>query len=179
MRRIMALTFAALVLAGGTAHAASIGVGAFGGMSFPILQDDADNGSLFGVRFPVHVVPLFAVEPYWASSSLGDKTVDLGGGLTVTRQGFDVKAYGVNAMLTTGGPVQFYPFVGIGSSKLSRTGSDQTLTTYDFGVGLGLSPIPKLSVQVRGELDAAVDNGASRKFANVTVGASYALISLP
>ena len=124
------------------------------------------------------LVPLVTVEPYYASSSLGDKDVTIAD-ITYTREGFDETAYGLNALLTMGGPVQFYPFAGIGSTNLKRTGNDLTLTTYNFGLGLGISPMPKLTLHIRGEMQMAVDGEASRKFANVTAGASYALFSMP
>jgi opacity protein-like surface antigen len=178
MKRTFALMLVLLAASAGTARAASLGVGAFTGMSFPIVQEDVSQGATFGLRFPVKLVPLFTLEPYWASCSLGDKDQDIGG-FTYTREGFDETAFGLNAMLTTGGPVQFYPFVGIGSTRLERTGSDLSLTTYNAGLGLGIAPAPKLTLHLRGEFQMAVDGEASRKFGNVTVGASYALFSIP
>jgi len=178
MKRPFALALLLLATTAGAASAGSIGLGAFAGMSFPVVQEDVSQGSLFGLRAPVQLIPLVTVEPYWASSSLGDKDEDIGG-VTYTREGFDASAFGLNAMLTMGGPVQFYPFVGVGSTKLERTGSDLSLTTYNAGLGLGIAPMPRLTVHVRGELQIAVDGDASRKFGNVSVGASYALFSMP
>jgi len=179
MRRLIAVSLVALAMTAGVARAGSIGVGAFGGMSFPVLQDDVDKGSLYGVRVPVKLVPLVSLEPWWASAGLGDKTMTVAG-ISYTRTGFDETAYGLNAMLTMGGPVSFYPIVGIGSTKLTRPGSaDKTGTTYNFGLGLGFSPMPKLSVHVRGELQAVSDGAVSRKFVNSSLGASYALFSIP
>lgn len=168
----------AVALTGTSAQAGSIGVGAFGGVSIPIVQSDVAQGTMFGVRVPVKLVPLVAVEPYYASSKLGDAEEDILG-TTYTREGFDATAYGANVMLTMGGPVQFYPFAGIGQTKLERTGSDLSLTTYNFGLGLGISPAPKITIHIRGELSAAVDGEASRKFGNVSAGLSYALFSAP
>lgn len=178
MKRLLALTIALLAAPAGDARAVSIGIGAFGGMSFPVVQEDVSQGGLFGLRVPVKLVPLFTAEPYFASGSLGDKDETIGG-ITYTREGFDETAFGLNAMLTTGGPVQFYPYAGIGSTRLERSGTDASLTTYNVGLGLGLSPVPRVSVHLRGELQMAVDGDASRKFGNVTLGASYALFSLP
>lgn len=178
MKRLLALSLALLASTAGLASAAGVGVGAFAGVSIPVLQDDVGQGTLFGLRAPVKLVPLVTVEPYFASSSLGDKDETIAG-LSYTREGFDETAFGLNAMLTVGGPVQFYPLVGIGQTKLERTGTDLSLTTYNLGLGLGLAPMPKLTVHVRGELQMAVDGETSRKFGNVTVGASYALFSMP
>lgn len=178
MKRVILAACLAVALAGSTAQAGSIGVGAFGGVSVPIVQSDVAQGSMFGVRVPVKLVPLLAVEPYYASSALGDAEEDVAG-ITYTREGFDSKAYGANVMLTMGGPLQFYPFVGIGQTKLKRTGTDESLTTYNFGLGLGITPAPKFTIHIRGELAAAVDGETSRKFGNATVGLSYSLFSMP
>jgi opacity protein-like surface antigen len=179
MRRALILVLFALAFLPCVAAAASVGVGAFGGMSVPILQDDNGQGTLFGVRAPVALLPLVTVEPYFARMSGGDKDQDLDG-TTITRAGMDVTGYGANVLLTFGGKLQFYPFAGIGSYQLSRTGSpDQTNTAYTFGLGLGISPMAKVMIHVRGELAAAVEGAVSRKWANATIGVSYNVFSTP
>lgn len=170
---------AALMVSAGSTRAGGIGVGVFGGTSLPVLQADQDKGTLFGVRAPIKLIPLFTVEPFYSSSSLGDKTIDLAPGVSVTREGSDVTSYGLNGMLTLGGPVTFYPFVGVGQAKFKRTAQDESFTSYHMGLGLGLSPIPKFSLDLRGELQAAVDGDVSRKMVNVSLGASYSLFSMP
>lgn len=179
MKKLLVCAIVALASLASTAHAGSIGVGVFGGPSLPVLQADQDNGSLFGVRVPVKLVPLISVEPFFSKSSLGDKTIDIAPGISTTRQGSDVTSYGLNAMLTMGGPVSFYPYAGIGQAKFKRTAQDESFTSYDLGLGLGLSPIPKVSFDLRGELQAAVDGSVSRKMFNITLGASYSLFSMP
>jgi hypothetical protein len=178
MRKHLLFALVAVTMSACPARAASVGIGPFGGMSIPIVQDDQGSGSVFGLRAPVQIVPLLRVEPFWSTSALGDKTVDLGG-TSFTRTGSDVKTFGLNAMLSLGGPVTFYPFVGIGTVKFERTGQDESFTSYHMGLGLGLSPIPKLSVDLRAELQAAAKDGASRKMGNITLGASYAVFSMP
>jgi hypothetical protein len=44
------------------------------------------------------------------------------------------------------------------------------------GLGFGINAIPKLSIQVRGELNMIVTGDTSRKFANATVGVGYSLL---
>ncbi len=178
MKKLFVIAIAVLALAASTAHAASIGVGVFGGMSIPVLQDDQGNGTLMGVRVPVKLVPLLALEPFYAKTTLGDKTFDVGG-FSVTREGSDVTTYGLNAMLTLGGPVSLYPYAGIGQAKFKRTAQDESFTSYHLGLGFGFSMVPKISIDLRGELQAAVDGDLSRKMVNVTLGASYSLFSMP
>lgn len=181
MRRIVPAVLLALVLGAGAASAigVKVGGGVFGGVSIPILQEDAKQGTIFGLRLPVSVLPLLKIEPYCAWSTLGDVDETFGG-LPYTRDGGKVAAYGVNALLSMGGPVRFYPFVGIASQKLTRAGADDlTGTGYDFGLGLGVSAIHKIDVDVRGELNMMALGETSRKFANVTAGVSYRFLSLP
>jgi opacity protein-like surface antigen len=178
MKRVFVMAIVATALWSGLARAASIGGGFFAGVAVPVVQEDQDNGSVWGLRAPVKLVPLLTVEPYYSSSSLGDKTVTIGG-FSTTREGSDITSFGVNALLTMGGPVRFYPFAGIGTAKYERTGQDESFTAYNLGLGLGLGVIPKVDLDLRGEFQAATNEGVSRKTLNITLGASYAIFSLP
>lgn len=185
MKRLLLVGSAAMLLAialVAPAGAVSIGVGAFGGVSVPIVQDDNGQGTVFGVRVPVSIIPIVTVEPFFGATQGGNKDQDVNG-TTFTRDGIDVTSFGANVLLTFGGPLQMYPYAGIGSSKLKRDGLDQTDTAYDFGLGFAIKPpIAGLSVHLRGELDAAVDKDntdLSRKWVNVTLGVHYALAKFP
>lgn len=165
----------ALALVPAVAAAGSVGVAAYGGVSFPIVYDTATQGPQYGLRVPVHLIPLLVVEPYYAQTSLGDKDETFGG-QTYTRSGPDLKTFGANALFNFGGPVKFYPFVGIGSTTIKQSGSDDvTDTNLNFGLGFGFTPMPKLGIDLRGELNSVVTGDTSRKFGNLTVGVSYAL----
>jgi hypothetical protein len=172
MKRLGIVVLLALALTAGTASAASVGIGAFGGVSIPVVQDDNGQGMIFGARAPVKLIPLVTVEPYFAMTTGGEKDQSVEG-YTISYEGVDVTGFGANVMLTMGGPLQFYPYAGIGSFKTKRTGLDETYTGYNFGLGLGFSPSPQFSLHLRGELAAAVDGDISRKWANVTVGVTY------
>lgn len=178
MRRLVASSLVLLALSASVARAGGIGIGAFAGMSYPVLQEDTGNGTLYGVRAPVTLVPLVTVEPFWASSRLSDKVTTIANA-SYTREGFDESAYGVNLQLTMGGPLSFYPYAGVGRTKLERSGYGQSFTTYDAGLGLRVSPVPKLALDLRAEMQAVVDGEVTRKFANATAGVSYRLFGLP
>jgi len=169
----------ALALAGGAAEAAGVGVGAFGGTWIPVAQEDAGTGVVYGLRLAVDVVPLLRLEPYWAKSAPGD-VEETFAGLPYTRDGGEISAFGLNAMLSTGGPLRFYPFVGVGSCRLTREATDErTEIGYDAGLGLGLSPLPGLELDLRGEFVVIPLDEASRKSVNVTLGVSYHFLNLP
>jgi len=177
MRKLFAIAALTSLVAAGAAHATGVGVGVFGGLSYPIIQDDVASGSMLGLRAPVSLAPMITVEPFYASSSLGDAEVTLGG-LPYTREGFSGKAYGLNVML--GSPIgmgfKFYPIVGIGKYKLERTGTDINEVGYNIGLGIGIGATPKLSLQVRGELELVKTGDTSRKFGNATAGLTYSLM---
>jgi opacity protein-like surface antigen len=189
MKRISAVALLALImaLASGAAQASPVGVslGVFGGLSIPVLQDvstssfspsDAfgETGSQFGVRVPVHAIPVVTLEPYYAKSSYKDNTETIGG-ISYTRDGFDGKSYGLNAILGNpdGSGFHFFPYFGIGKTKLTRTGEEISKTGYNFGLGLGLSPAQKISIQVRSEFSMVATGDTSRKFAGVNAGLTY------
>src|SRR5262245_37891257 len=174
-----AFIVAALLAPPARAGVISVSGGVFGGMSFPVLQDDQSQGSLFGARVPVRLLPLLTVEPFYSASALGDKTLETVPGFSVTREGSDVTTYGVNAIFPFGTTTLLYPYVGIGSAHFERNGQDETFTSFNVGLGLGFTPIPKFSLDVRGELQAASTGDTSRKMANVTLGASYSIFSTP
>jgi hypothetical protein len=186
MKRVLLVGLVALALIPGVARAVTIGVGAFGGTSTPVLQDDTGSGAVFGLRVPVNFVPLITVEPFFAKSNGGDKTQTVAG-LSYTRDGIDVTSYGANVLFTFGTGIQLYPFAGIGSSNLKRTGLDATQTSYDFGLGLGfklpgIGPVSGLSANVRGALDMVTDPAStqvSRKWGEVSVGVSYGVFHFP
>jgi opacity protein-like surface antigen len=190
MKRISAVALLALALASGAAQAAPVGVslGVFAGLSIPVLQDvstssfspsDAfgETGSQFGFRVPVHAIPVITFEPYYAKSSYKDHDETIGG-ISYTRQGFDGKSYGLNAILGNpdGSGFHFFPYFGIGKTKLTRTGEEINKTGYNFGLGLGLSPAQKISIQVRSEFSMVATGDTSRKFAGVNAGLTYRIL---
>src|SRR5262249_49598938 len=174
MRAVVATALAlSLATSAGTASAIGLGVGVFGGASWPIVQDDVSSGSQFGVRIPLHLIPLLTIEPYYARTMLGDVTKTFGGA-EYTRSGFDIDSFGVTAALGGVGlaaGIPFYPYAGIASNKLTRTGSpDETDTGYTVGFGFGV-PLPLgIAVTARAGLTIIVTGDTSRKTADLHVG---------
>ena len=174
MKQRIFLALLALALVPAAARAGSVGIGVFGGISVPILYDGATNGTQYGARLPIGLLPFLTLEPYYAQSELGDKDETFGG-VTYTRSGPEVESFGANALFNFGGPVRFYPYAGIGQTTIKQTGSDDvTDTSINFGLGFGFTPVGSLSIDIRGELNSIVTGDTSRKFGNLTAGVSYA-----
>ncbi len=175
MKRLLTTAVLALGVAAGPATAGTVGIGAFGGVDIPIVQDDNGQGSTFGVRVPVAIHRLVTLEPYFAATSDGDVQTTIAG-LDYTRSGFGISSFGMSALLTLGSRFQFYPFATIGTNKLTRDGSaDQTMTGFGGGLGFGFAPAPKFMVHLRGAAQSLTEGGSGRLFANVTAGVSYSL----
>jgi len=163
------------------AQALDIGVGVFGGPSFPIVQDDNGTGTQFGIRIPIHPVPLLTVEPFYARTGLGDVSGTFAG-LEYTRSGHDINSFGITAALGGVGMaagLPFYPYGSISRNTLKRDGSeDRTETGYELGLGLGLKVAP-LAVNVRGGFGLIATGDTSRKFINASIGVSTRVFGLP
>jgi hypothetical protein len=175
MKRLVTWIALALCLMAGSANAGSVGVGAYGGMSIPIVQDDNGSGPVFGLRVPVSLLSHVRIEPFFGTASDGDATADIGG-VSYTRSGFDVTTFGATAQFPFGSKLQFYPFIGISSNSLKRPGSEtQSMFGFGGGLGLGFSPAPKFMIHVRGEATNMSKDTSGRVFAAVTGGVSYEL----
>lgn len=178
MRRLIALSLALACLSVVPSWAGGIGLGAFAGTTYPVLQANVGNGTMYGLRAPVSVVPFVTLEPYWASTRLGDK-VQTVAGLSHTFTGFDESAYGASLLLATGGPLSFYPLAGAGRTTVKLGGVSQSYTTYNAGFGVGVSAVPKLAFHLRGELQGVMYGKNAHKFGSVTAGVTYSLFSVP
>ena len=165
----------------GTAQAGILGIGvtAYGGLNIPVAQDDAESGSVFGLRVPVQAISLLRVEPWFGIAKSGDYTFEGNLGPASTFPGPDVTTFGLNALIGTpmSAPGVSIAFVGgIGSHKVkwddlesdSRIGFNAGL---DLGIGLGAAP---LALSARGEaIVIPLDGGGSRKNIYVTAGLTY------
>jgi opacity protein-like surface antigen len=190
MRRfLLLLVCGALPGLSGTVAAAPIelGVMGYGGYSVPVLQDvsgtddiTGESGSQFGLRAPVKIIPVVTLEPFFATSSYGSRTEEIpeGSGLTYSRDGWDATAFGLNVLLgnTLSPGFKVFPYAGLGTTSLERSGESLDEMTWNFGLGLGFGATSKLAVQLRGDVAMVVTDDTSRKFGSVTLGVQYKLL---
>lgn len=163
------LAVAALLALSGPASAqVGFGVGAYGGYQWPIAQDDADPGGLFGLKGLVGLSGIVEIEPNITWISNGDTQTPSGGDLPAP----DVVSYQLNANLKLGPAFCVTGGLGWASVDLPQTGS-QNEFAVNFGIGIRV-PVGPL------ELDASprllvinTESGASRKHALLMAGLNY------
>lgn len=154
------------------AQVAKLGAGAFGGLSFPLAQDDQAQGTEFGLRARLSLVSFLSAEAQLAFTKWGQ--ADPIGGVTMP-EGSKVTQIGINGVLGGGPGVGIKPFfvAGFGSYKIKNDETKEELTRmgYSGGLGIGIGLIPKISIDVRGEaVVVPLEEGGSKKAIKATAG---------
>ena len=156
------------------AQAPSLGVGVFGGLNIPIVQDDQGSGTAFGVRVRVKLLPFLVAEPNLLLSKWGEP--DPIEGVTLAIDGSKITGFGIDATLGgLPGGVGFKPFafVGVGSFKIKneQTKYDESNLGVKGGIGFGIGLSPKFDLDIRGGLLVVPqEDGGSKKGALITGG---------
>ncbi|MBI5836574.1 MAG: hypothetical protein HZB25_04955 [Candidatus Eisenbacteria bacterium] len=179
MKCILGLCLAALLVSAGVAQAVEIGVGAFGGASYPVIMQDAGRGTTYGVRMPIKGGFPLTFEPFFQLYKMGEGKQTVDDTVQVTRAAFDGTTFGANVILGSpmGMGLKFFPYGGLNFTKLTRTASeDISEMGFNFGLGLGLGLNEKLSIIARADANMVKTGETSRKFGNVLVGLNYGLI---
>ena len=179
MRKITYLGMAVLLLFCLTSvvSAAKFSLGAFGGVNIPILQEDVSNGTVFGIKGRVMVMPFLGLEPNFVMSKYGDKDMDVLE-QTMTRKGGDINSFGLDAVLGTFGgfsKVHFYGLAGINSNSMKRDGiPNQTRLGISIGTGVEFMAMDVLSIEVRARVHSiSLEGGGGRDNVELTGGLNY------
>ncbi|MBD3403733.1 outer membrane beta-barrel protein [candidate division GN15 bacterium] len=182
MKKTIALCLGLLVLcvSGTYAGPAKFGVGAFGGVNIPIVQDDQSSGSIFGFKVRYQVIPILTLEPNISFSSYGSPDAE---DFEYDVDGSSVTSYGLD--VTLGNPVGkmgFKPYfvVGLGFYNQKNDQIDDVFgdpgsqTGLSGGVGFGVGFSPQFDIDIRGQAHIAGTEGdASRKSLALTAGLNY------
>jgi hypothetical protein len=165
-----------LVSAATSAHATGWGVGGFGGVSIPIVQDDAAQGVVFGGHIRLSLGGILGLEPNWTYFKNGDWTTSDAPGETFPGSKFN--SFGVNAILGGAGPVtgfRFFPFAGFKFYNEKNDFRDFSGSHLGWNAGLGIEigagPIG-IEGRASGEL-LPIDGGGSRKWVHILGGLNY------
>jgi hypothetical protein len=180
MRKVICLIIVALFVAGGSSGAVAqegkFSVGAFGGFSIPLAQDDAKGGALFGAKGRILLLPYLGVEPYFSMAKVkGDdaeareETFALGDG--------DVTSFGADLVLGSvsgRGHTKFYGLVGINSNSYKRDRvPDESGLGLAFGTGVEFFPTEMMSLEFRAKYHPIKIGEGGRVHLELSGGVNY------
>lgn len=173
MRKILLLLTFLTVASAVPASAIGFGIGGYGGMQIPIIQEDQSSGTAFGIKAKFGLVPGIAFEPNLNFAKYGDAEFEFG-----TRKGSKVTSYGVDAVLGSGiGAVGFrlYGILGGGFYSIKRD-YDDDVSKFGWSTGMGfeIGFTPSFGIDIRGKINViSMDGGGTKKAAAVTGGINY------
>jgi len=176
MRRIVLIVI--LFAMTGSAYALTdISAGLFGGLNYPVVQDDAKSGNGFGLKAKFAPTPMIGGSVFYENRSFGDPEITVLG-QTMSTDGGKVTIIGVEAMIgSVGGGMgpHFYWAVGISSYKWTRDNfEDLSKVGYHLGPGFEMVVPANIGLEIRAKFEIVpTDGGGSRKNALVFVGANY------
>lgn len=153
-----------------------LGVGAWAGMSIPVIQDDQESGMVFGFMGRFKVLPFLVVEPGMSFTKWG--APDAIEGIDFGIDGSKLTSIGVNATLggAPGVPgVKPFFVAGVASYKVKNddTGYDNSKLGWNAGMGLGFGLSPSFDLDFRGLLIVAPQENGSKKAISITGGLNF------
>lgn len=175
-RAVLAVTLLLLLSSTVSAQGVKFGVGVFGGMDFPVGQEDQAQGTIFGIRGKVQIIPIITFEPKLAFTSFGEPESDE---IPLNLDGSKVTAYGIDAVIGApfgGQGFAMFGVVGAGFYKVKRdqTFEDNTELGWSAGLGFAIGFSPMLGIDVRGVAHVIpYENGGTAKSASATAGVNY------
>lgn len=155
-----------------------ISVGVFGGLNYPIVQDDAASGSGYGLKAKFSPMPMIAGSAFYESRSMGDVTFS-DSDIDETIPGGKVTSFGVEALIgnTGGGPgPHFYWAIGISSYKWTRDYWAEDLSEVGYHIGPGIEIVlpSNIGLEMKAKFEVVPTGGeGARKNATIVVGANY------
>jgi hypothetical protein len=154
-----------------------LGVGAFAGISYPVIQKDQGQGSEFGFKGRCGVGSLLTLEPYVSFVKWGKPgTLD---GVDLGIDGSKVTSFGVEALLGNlpgAAGISPYFMIGGGSYKVKNdaTSYESSKLGWDVGLGVGVGLARGIGLDVRGKaIIAPQENGGSKKAVGAVAGINY------
>jgi hypothetical protein len=175
---ILPLLLLVMVASAAQAQKPQFGFGVFGGLNFPIAMEDQSQGTVFGAKATVKLIPMLVLEPNIMFSKYGEPDADLY--LGSPPSGSKVTAYGLDAtfgVMPAGPGFKFYLILGAGIYKVENedTPYDESKLGYCGGLGFGIGIMPMLDIDLRGKAFIAPQEGSSKKGLLVMAGVTYNL----
>jgi hypothetical protein len=143
---LLILALMGLAVLPGLAATYPLGIGAYGGYDYPVIQEDVGAGPMwaFGVRG--NIWKLFHGQLIVRGTSQADveEDIDFPNEPTLTIPGGTLTGFGFNLLLAAKNPVNFWPYglLGVSSNSLAPGASykeDESLTGWSFGGGFAIN----------------------------------------
>lgn len=177
-RRFVLLTSVILLLFFVNMGSAEIkwSLGGFGGVNFPLVQEDSEIAGIAGGKIRATFLPFLAVEPNFTYIRQGGLTLDVEG-VDMDRDGGNLYSIGADMVLGSFDSVEefyWYFIFGLYSNGLRRDGR-QDLNKFGFNLGFGLEILPTevMGIDFRTKAQIITIDGGSRKNIMVTGGLNY------
>lgn len=176
-----AVALAALA-APATAGLFDVGVGVYGGVNYPIFDEDVPDvsgGVTYGAKLRVLTpLPVLAGEVYYTRIGQTDIEDIWKDDVSLKLDGDGFNVFGADILFggLRGIPgVKFYGMAGVNFVNFEDDGSEEMKMGGEIGAGLEFSPpILDIGVEVRATLMVlAWQEGADKKLATVTAGINY------
>lgn len=156
-----------------------LGIGVYGGINYPVLEDGASGGAAYGAKLRVLTpLPMLAGEVYYTRMGQTDIEDIWEDDISVALEGDGFNVYGADVLFGNlrGAPgLKLFSVAGVNFVNFEGDGSDELKMGGEIGAGIEFAPpIVGLSVEVRGMLMVlAWSEGADKKLATVTAGVNY------
>ena len=173
MKKLLILTTLSILAFSASAFAFGFGAGAYGGATFPVVQEDQGNGTIFGLKGKFGIVPGIVVEPNIGFTNYGDADFSFG-----ARPGSKVTSFTVDALLGSGmgsTGLRMYGILGLGYFSVKRDfDEDANRIGWSTGLGFEIGVMPAVGIDIRGRMDVvSSEGGGSKKSAAVCGGLNY------
>lgn len=151
-------------------------LGGFGGVNFPIVQEDSEIAGVGGFKARATFLPYLAVEPNFTYIRQGGITLD-DFDVEMDREGGDLYAIGADLVLGSFDSVKefyWYFIFGLYSNSMRRVGRED-LNKFGLNLGFGLEILAtnELGIDFRTKAQIITIDGGSRKNIQVTGGMNY------
>lgn len=156
-----------------------LGIGVYGGINYPVLEDGASGGAAYGAKLRVLTpLPMLAGEVYYTRMGQTDIEDIWEDDVSLALDGDGFNVYGADVLFGNlrGMPgLRFYSIAGVNFVNFEDDGSDELKIGGEVGAGIEFAPpVIGLSVELRGVLMVlAWSEGADKKLATVTAGVNY------
>ncbi|KPL03862.1 MAG: hypothetical protein AMJ90_02835 [candidate division Zixibacteria bacterium SM23_73_2] len=150
--------------------------GGFGGINFPLVQEDSDIAGVAGFKARATVMPFLGLEPNFTYIRQGGITLDVSG-TDMDREGGNIYAYGMDLVFGSLDKVEkfyWYFICGLYGNSLDRLGRED-LNKFGFNLGVGLEILPEetFGIDFRTKVQIITIEGGSRKNIQLTGGVNY------